>query len=84
MKGILIEKDVNRNNFIKTEEVENDIAKLETVTTKEAAEILGLKYHTARNILLTDGTIRCIDYGRVRVWVKEDVYQYKRNHFVTE
>ena len=29
----------------------NDIAEKETVTTKQASEILGLKYHTARNIL---------------------------------
>lgn len=69
---------------ILAEDTKVDITELETVSTKEAAEILGLKYHTARNILLNDGTIRCIDYGSVRVWIKEDVYRYKRNHCVTE
>lgn len=61
-----------------------DIAVKETVSTKQAAEILGLKYHTARNKLLNDGTVRCIDYDGIRVWVKEDVYEYKRKHFITE
>ena len=71
-------------NDVLDEDVKVDIAELETVSTKEVAEILGLKYHTARNILLTDGTIRCIDYGRKRVWIKEDVYRYKRNHCITK
>lgn len=68
----------------KTNALEDDIAEKETVTTKEAAEILGLKYHTARNRLLGDGTIRCIDYDGIRVWIKEDVYEYKRKHFIDE
>lgn len=48
----------------------------ETVTLKEAAEILGLKYHTARKLLLT-ANVGFIDYGVKRLWLKQDILDLK-------
>ena len=59
----------------------NDIAEKETVTTKQAAEILGLKYHTARNIL-KNNNIGFINYGNKIVWIKDDVLDFKRKCYM--
>ena len=59
----------------------DDIAEKETVTLKEAAEILGLKYHTARNILKKNN-IGFINYGNKIVWIKDDVLDFKRKCYV--
>ena len=59
----------------------NDIAEKETVTTKQAAEILGLKYHTARNILKKNN-IGFINYGNKIVWIKDDVLDFKRKCYM--
>lgn len=58
-----------------------DIATKETVDMKGVAEILGLKYHTARNKILKSG-LGFIDYGGKRVWIKEDIMDYKRKHYI--
>ena len=50
----------------------------ETVTLKEAAEILGLKYHTARKLLLT-ANVGFIDYGVKRLWLKQDILDFKQS-----
>lgn len=63
---------------MKNESQNNDIAVKETVSMKEAAEILGLKYHTARNLLQKEKSIGFINYGCKIVWVKEDVLDFKR------
>ena len=52
-----------------------DIAEKETVTLKQASDILGLKYHTARKLLLNEPTIGAINYGCKTVWLKEDILQ---------
>ena len=59
----------------------NDIAEKETVTTKQAAEILGLKYHTARNVL-KNNNIGFINYGNKIVWIKDDVLDFKRKCYM--
>jgi hypothetical protein len=59
-----------------------DVAYKETVTTKEASEILGLKYHTARNKLMQN-KIDHIDYDGKIVWIKEAVLDYKRSKYIT-
>ena len=59
----------------------NDIAEKETVTTKQAAEILGLKYHTARNILKKNN-IGFINYGSKIVWIKDGVLDFKRKCYM--
>ena len=59
----------------------NDIAEKETVTTKQASEILGLKYHTARNILKKNN-IGFINYGNKIVWIKDDVLDFKRKCYM--
>ena len=58
-----------------------DVALKETVTTKEASEIMGLKYHTARNKLIQN-KIHHIDYDGKVVWLKDAVLDYKRSKFV--
>lgn len=59
----------------------DDIAEKETVTTKQAAEILGLKYHTARNILKKNN-IGFINYGNKIVWIKDDILDFKRKCYM--
>ena len=50
----------------------------DTVTLKEAAEILGLKYHTARKLLL-NANVGFIDYGVKRLWLKQDILDFKQS-----
>lgn len=59
-----------------------DIGEKETVTLKQASDILGLKYHTARKILYNELSIGSINYGCKTVWIKEDVLNYKRRCYV--
>ena len=59
-----------------------DIAEKETVTLKQASDILGLKYHTARKLLLNEPTIGAINYGCKTVWLKEDILHYKRRCYI--
>ena len=59
-----------------------DIAEKETVTLKQASDILGLKYHTARKLLLNEPTIGAINYGCKTVWLKEDILHYKRKCYI--
>ena len=54
----------------------------DTVSTKEVAEILGLKYHHARLLLYNCKTIGCYNYGKVKRWVLKDVLAYKQNHYI--
>ena len=51
------------------------------VALKEAAEILGLKYHHARKLLLNDNSIGFYDFNGKRMWRKSDILNYKSNHF---
>ncbi|DAA89123.1 TPA: hypothetical protein CPT87_02645 [Candidatus Gastranaerophilales bacterium HUM_5] len=60
----------------------NDVAYKNTLTTTEAAKILGLKYHTARNMLIKN-KIDCIDYGGKTVWLEDAVLDYKRSRYKT-
>ena len=59
-----------------------DIAEKETVNLKQASDILGLKYHTARKLLLNEPTIGAINYGCKTVWLKEDILHYKRKCYI--
>ncbi len=59
-----------------------DIAEKETVTLKQASDILGLKYHTARKILHNELSIGSINYGCKTVWIKEDILNYKRRCYI--
>lgn len=59
-----------------------DIAEKETVNLKQASDILGLKYHTARKLLLNEPTIGAINYGCKTVWLKEDILHYKRRCYI--
>ena len=52
-----------------------DIAEKETVTLKQASDILGLKYHTARKLLLNEPTIGAINYGCKTVRIKRKLSQ---------
>ncbi|MEE3348556.1 MAG: hypothetical protein VZR09_00805 [Candidatus Gastranaerophilaceae bacterium] len=60
----------------------DDIAKKETITLKQASDILGLKYHTARKILHNELSIGSINYGCKTVWIKEDILNYKRRCYI--
>lgn len=69
---------IEQINSSKTE----DVAEKETVTLKQASDILGLKYHTARKLLLNEPTIGAINYGCKTVWLKEDILHYKRKCYI--
>ena len=69
---------IEQINSPKTE----DVAEKETVTLKQASDILGLKYHTARKLLLNEPTIGAINYGCKTVWLKEDILHYKRKCYI--
>lgn len=60
----------------------DDVAYKNTLTTTEASKILGLKYHTARNMLIKN-KIDCIDYGGKTVWLEDAVLNYKRSRYKT-
>lgn len=60
----------------------DDVAYKNTLTTTEASKILGLKYHTARNMLIKN-KIDCIDYGGKTVWLEDAVLDYKRSRYKT-
>ncbi len=65
------------------DDISNEILEKETLTTKETAKIWGLKYYTARKILLSDDCpIRCFRFGRKNLWIKEDVLEYKRKCYI--
>lgn len=59
-----------------------DIADKALISTKEAANILGLKYHCARNMLYNDISIGCVNYGCKKLWVKDEILEYKRKHYI--
>ena len=64
-------------------QVENQVLNLkDTVSTKEAAEILGLKYHHARLLLYNCKSIGCYEYGKIKRWVLKDVLAYKQSRYV--
>ncbi len=62
--------------------VPKDFGKIEAITLKEVAEILGLKYHHTRKILLNTPSIGYYDYGGKRLWNKKDVLEYQSQHYV--
>lgn len=62
--------------------VPTDFGKVEAIPLKEVAEILGLKYHHTRKILLNTSSIGYYNYSGKRLWNKEDVLEYKRKHYV--
>ena len=70
-----MEELISNNDFC------NDADTRNTVTLKEAADILGLKYHTARNLMLNNSKIGYIDYGCKRLWLRDEVVKYKLEHY---
>lgn len=62
--------------------IPKDFGKVEAIPLKMVAEILGLKYHHTRKILLNTPSIGYYDYGGKRLWNKEDVLEYKRKHYI--
>lgn len=55
----------------------------ESVTTHEAANILGVGYHKARRMLLEDGISHYL-YGREKLWLLSEVIAFKERHFVKQ
>lgn len=52
------------------------------LTLKEVAQLLGLKYHHARKLLLEDTSIGFMQYNRKRLWLKSDILLYMQRHMV--
>ncbi len=59
-----------------------DVREATLITLKKCSEILGLTYHTTRNLLYNDNSIGYVDYGRKKLWVLEEILEYKRKHYV--
>ena len=51
------------------------------LTLYEVANLLGLKYHHARKILLSDTTIGFYEYDGKRVWAKADILAFRDKHY---
>lgn len=52
------------------------------ITLMEAANILGMKYHTARQRILNEKRVRYFDYNKNIKVVESDIKQYKRNAYI--
>lgn len=61
--------------------LENTEQTNELMTLSEVAEFLGLDYFHARTLLLNDNSIGCYEYGRKRLWQREDRVAFKEKHF---
>ena len=60
-----------------------DIAEKELIDLKQVATILGLKYHTARKVLLDENSLTLLVFGkRKRLWVKDEIFEFKRQHCI--
>jgi hypothetical protein len=60
----------------------NDVINKEFVDMKQVADILCLKYHTARKLVLGNPDISFIDYGKKKLYLLDDVQEFKCKHFV--
>ena len=64
----------NKNEII-------DITDKELIDMKQIAQILGLKYHTARKIIFNDYTLHFVHFGkRKRLWLKNEILAFKQKH----
>ena len=52
------------------------------ITLKQVAEILGLKYHYARKLMLNEKSIGFVNYGVKKLCVKEEIIKYKEAHYI--
>ena len=73
----------NMNKNTQSEMIkDSDFTQKETVDLKAAAEILGLKYHKARNVIYNDKTIGHFNFDGYKLWLKEDIIALKKKCFV--
>lgn len=61
--------------------VNNNIGNKALITLKQVAEILGLKYHYARKLMLNEKSIGFVDYGGKKLWVRDEIIRYKEAHY---
>lgn len=59
----------------------NNIGNKALITLKQVAEILGLKYHYARKLMLNEKSIGFVDYGGKKLWVRDEIIRYKEAHY---
>ena len=57
------------------------IANKKLIDLKTVAELLGLKYHTARRLLLNEPTIGFVDFGVKRLWVLDEILSFKERRY---
>lgn len=63
--------------------LERDIRNENLISLKQVAQILGLKYHTARNILYNEHSIGYVEFTpRKRMWVLADILDFKQKRYV--
>ena len=63
-------------------DVKKDIKDKKLIDLKEVAKILGLKYHTARKILYNSTSIGFVNYGSKKLWLLEDILEYKCSCYI--
>lgn len=61
--------------------VNSNIGEKMLITLKQVAEILGLKYHYARKLMLNEKSIGFVNYGGKRLWVRDEIIKYKEAHY---
>lgn len=76
MKKITEKRITSASNF-------QDIRNKALISLKEAAEILCLKYHTARAIIYNEPSLGYVKFtSKKRMWVKDDILDFKQRRYV--
>lgn len=60
-----------------------DISEEILVEMKDIAQILGLKYHTARKHILKDKTLRIVMFGTKKLWLRSEIIDFKNKHLLS-
>lgn len=61
--------------------VNSNIGEKVLITLKQVAEILGLKYHYTRKLMLNEKSIGFVNYGGKKLWVRDEIIRYKEAHY---
>jgi len=75
--------NVEFNIWNKGEDMNQDISKEELVDMTGIADILGLKYHTARKYILKDKTLNIVMFGTKKLWLKSEIMDFKNKHLLS-
>lgn len=68
-----------QQNNLETRDIRNE----NLISLKQVAEILGLKYHTARSIIYNEHSIGYVQFtNKKRMWVLSDILNFKQKRYI--